>query len=390
MEHIDNLFSNLSVRFGSTLPNLIGAILLLIVGLIICGFLRRLTYKLLSNIKMGSMDPGTVNTLAKTISKLVYFLALTFVLLFVLNMLGITGVLEPLQNMLNGFVGFVPNIVGAGLIGFIGYTLASIAREVVGLISESLEKLAVKIGIDGSFDLTALVRQLVFLFVFIPILIIALDTLKMEAISRPATDMLQSLIGAIPNILAAAIILAVFFVIGRFVSSILGDLLKNMGIDSLTSRIGIGQVLGANRSLSGVVAGLSFFFIMFAGVVSALEKLHLNEISDMLSRVMELGGQIVFGLVLLIAGNFIAKFVGDYFESTNARGMASIARFAVMGLVLAIALKSMGIADDIVNLAFGLTLGAVAVAFALSFGLGGREAAGKQMEHFLGRFRRDG
>jgi len=46
----------------------------------------------------------------------------------------------------------------------------------------------------------------------------------------------------------------------------------------------------------------------------------------------------------------------------------------------------MGIADDIVQLAFGLTLGAVAVAFALSFGLGGREAAGKQMEQFLNRF----
>lgn len=128
---------------------------------------------------------------------------------------------------------------------------------------------------------------------------------------------------------------------------------------------------------------------MFGGVVSALEKLNLSELSGMLSNVMQLGGQIFFGLVLLIAGNFIAKFVAEYFESTGAKGMASIARFAVLGLVLAIALKSMGIADDIVNLAFGLTLGAVAVAFALSFGLGGREAAGKQMEHFLGRFRND-
>ena len=49
----------------------------------------------------------------------------------------------------------------------------------------------------------------------------------------------------------------------------------------------------------------------------------------------------------------------------------------------------MGIADDIVNLAFGLTLGALAVAFALSFGLGGREAAGKQMEAFLSKFREE-
>jgi hypothetical protein len=57
--------------------------------------------------------------------------------------------------------------------------------------------------------------------------------------------------------------------------------------------------------------------------------------------------------------------------------------------VLAMGLRAMGIADDIVNLAFGLTLGAVAVAVALSFGLGGREAAGKLMEHWLSRWRKD-
>ena len=50
-------------------------------------------------------------------------------------------------------------------------------------------------------------------------------------------------------------------------------------------------------------------------------------------------------------------------------------------------LRAMGIADDIVNLAFGLTLGAIAVAVALAFGLGGRAAAGKQMEYWLARWR---
>ncbi|MBX2816480.1 MAG: mechanosensitive ion channel [Saprospiraceae bacterium] len=389
MEYLNNLFTNVAGRFGDALPTLLGAILLLVVGLIFCGFLRRLAFRLLSKIKFGKMDPATSNTLARTISKLVYYLAVTYLLLLILNMLGITGVLEPLQNMLDGFVGFIPNIVAAGLIGFIGYTLASIAREVVGLISESIESLATRIGIDGNLDLTKLVKQLVFLFVFIPILIIALDALKMEVISRPATEMLQSLIGSIPNILAAAVILAVFFIIGRFVSTIVGELLENMGLNTLTNRIGIGQLLGSGRSLSGVVSGIVFFFIMFAGVVSALEKLELTQLSGILGNVMQIGGQIFFGIVLLIAGNFIAKFVADYFESTGASGMAGIARFAVLGLVLAIALKSMGIADDIVNLAFGLTLGAVAVAFALSFGLGGREAAGKQMDHFLRRFRND-
>lgn len=69
-------------------------------------------------------------------------------------------------------------------------------------------------------------------------------------------------------------------------------------------------------------------------------------------------------------------------------GLARVARLAI-GLVIAMALRAMGIADDIVNLAVGLTLGAVAVAVALAFGLGGREAAGRQMEHWLSRLRKD-
>ena len=66
-----------------------------------------------------------------------------------------------------------------------------------------------------------------------------------------------------------------------------------------------------------------------------------------------------------------------------------MARIAILGVVIAMGLRAMGIANEIVQLAFALSFGAVAVAVALSFGLGGREAAGKLMEHWLSRWRRD-
>ena len=62
-----------------------------------------------------------------------------------------------------------------------------------------------------------------------------------------------------------------------------------------------------------------------------------------------------------------------------------MARFAILGIVLAMGLRAMGIADDIVNLAFGLTLGAIAVAVALAFGLGGRDAAGRLASRWVDR-----
>ena len=129
-----------------------------------------------------------------------------------------------------------------------------------------------------------------------------------------------------------------------------------------------------------------YFFICFFGVTTAVEKLNFLALSDVLHTMLDLTGNILFGMIILLIGNKISAFVSDYFAKSDAPGLSTLARFATLGLFLAIALRYMGLADDIVNLAFGLTLGAVAVAFALSFGLGGREAAGKQMEKFFDKF----
>ena len=103
-------------------------------------------------------------------------------------------------------------------------------------------------------------------------------------------------------------------------------------------------------------------------------------------------GDILLGSTILVVGFWLANIAYaavDRASGENTRGLARIARYAILALVTAMGLRAMGIADDIVNLAFGLTLGAIAVAVALSFGLGGREAAGKLMEHWLARLRRE-
>ena len=94
--------------------------------------------------------------------------------------------------------------------------------------------------------------------------------------------------------------------------------------------------------------------------------------------------------MIIAIGLWIANLAAAALRAVSggrAAFYAGLARFAILGLVFAMALRAMGIADDIVTLAFGLTLGAVAVAAALSFGLGGREAAGRQMEHWLSKLR---
>jgi hypothetical protein len=101
---------------------------------------------------------------------------------------------------------------------------------------------------------------------------------------------------------------------------------------------------------------------------------------------------VLLGLVIFVVGYWLANLAATAIQRANrddSVGLARIAKVAILGLVIAMGLRAMGVADDIVNLAFGLVLGAVAVAVALAFGLGGREAAGavarRWAEQYLNR-----
>ena len=94
----------------------------------------------------------------------------------------------------------------------------------------------------------------------------------------------------------------------------------------------------------------------------------------------------MFGLVILAIGLWLANFVCELVRSSgtpSAPFLASVARVAILTLAFAMALQHMGLADEIINLAFGLLLGAIAVAVALAFGLGARDIAGREVEKWL-------
>ncbi|MDH4151227.1 MAG: mechanosensitive ion channel, partial [Betaproteobacteria bacterium] len=169
-------------------------------------------------------------------------------------------------------------------------------------------------------------------------------------------------------------------------------LLNGMGLDTLPEKIGMGGAFGESLKPSTLVGMLIMFFAMLFATVEAANQLQFTQVRDVVTTFISFGGDILLGAVILLIGFWLANFA--YTALTRAGGtssstLARVARIAILGLVIAMGLRAMGIADDIVNLAFGLTFGAAAVAVALSFGLGGREAAGKQMEHWLSKLRKD-
>lgn len=278
--------------------------------------------------------------------------------------------------MYTDFLAFLPNLLAGVLIAYLGFVIAKVASNFVEALGRGLDTLSTRMGLGEKIKLSRLMGQIVFLILFVPILIAALDALRLEAISRPATEMLATLMAAIPQIMAAAIILTVAYVGGRFVMIAISDILENLGANELPHKIGISGLFTAPSTFSRFCGGLAFFFIMLTATVSAVEKLAMPQISSVLSSLLVFAGNVVLGLIILGVGSIIANLAHDALRKTSENEfLASIARFAILGLVRAMGLDAMNIADNIVSMALGLTLGAVAVAVAVSFGLGGKDDA---------------
>lgn len=385
MEYLQEALSSISGKMGGAFANVIGALLVLIIGLFLARIIKKVVQRMLGKTNMDEKIGQKMKVdfrIDELISKLVYYLIVLYTLLIVLGMMGLDSVLAPLENMLGQFLSFLPNLIGAGIIGFAGYLIATIVAGATGFLSNSLEPYAIKAGFKNPDTLTNIIKQIVFIFVFLPILIVALDTLNMKAISVPATEMLSTFLNAIPNILATVIIIGVFYIVGKFVIGLLKELLRNVGTDDFSQKMGVSRMIG-HRSLADIIGNMAFFFLMFTGVITGVEQLGMTALNDILNTIFQITGQVFFGIIILAAGAYIANLVGEAIAKSDSKWMSPIAKFAIIGIFLAFALHTMGIAQSIVNLAFGLTLGAAATAFALAFGLGGREVAGKQLEKFF-------
>lgn len=384
MEFLNDLLKPVMDQLGGFMPDAVGAVIVFLVGYVVARLLASGTRKLVDasglGARMGSEEDG--NKLAHLMSRLVFFLVLLFVLVFVLNSLGYSEVLQPISSMFDTLLGAVPNIIGAGFIGLAGYVLAYIVASLVEMAGGGIEALMSRGGLTG-IDVSKVLYVIAFVLVFAPFLLAALEKLDIQVISEPATNMMTALLGALPKLLKAALILTVAIVGGRIISSLVQQLLVGIGADTLPARIGADGVF-AGTSFARFASNVLLFFIVLSAAVQAAAALEMAGLSAALNQVLTFAGSILVGLVILAVGNWLANIA--YQGLTNAgSSLAPVARFAILGLVLAMGLRAMGLADDIVNLAFGLTLGSLAVAFALAFGLGGRDAAGQQVQRWLGK-----
>ena len=362
-------------------------LLILIAGLIIVKIITGIITRVLSKVPFlyQTNTDSSVTDLATPIASLIKGLLTIFVLMAVLQHFGMTDVLQPLKEMLNKFLDAIPNVIGAGVIGYTGWIIAKVVSQLVGMALTKVDNQIA--GRTGNTDIKISSFGSAFIFggILLPIIVSALGVLNIPAISEPASAMIQDLMAAVPKIIGAAIILLVAYFVTKFVIFMLTGLLDGMGIDAMPGKLGIQGMFSQSFTPTKLIGGTMMFFSMMAASTAAINVLGIEVISTIFSKVLQFGGGILVGGVILVIGNFLSSIAYQKLSAANSAAMANIARIAIMGLVLAMGLKAMGLADNIVNMAFGFTLGSIAVAMALAFGLGGRDAAKTITNHLASK-----
>ncbi len=387
-------------------PKILIAILILIATYIVARTVKWIIQKAIDRTPAlrkhmtGSPDE-TVGHQLGTIAKLIIWLV---GILAALQFLGFAQILAPINELVTAIFAFLPKLIGAGLIFFIGLIVARIVRRLTEtvLIAANVDGLLARVGI-GSTEGTvrtspdavpagtapgstraSLARAggvLVYALIIIPVAIAALQVLGVEAISGPAITMLNEILAAIPRVLAAALWIGIAFVAARFLKTIIEAILPPTGFDDAIRSTG---VLPASAFPSRIVANIAMVAIILAASIEAAKQLGGGTIAIFLAQVTELGGKVIFGSLIIVVGIFLARIIANLVGSGTGEGgyAQTVVRYAIIALFTAIGLTFMGLADQIVMMAFGLILGSAAVATAIAFGLGGRDAAARMLEQW--------
>ncbi|MEO1134901.1 MAG: mechanosensitive ion channel, partial [Cyanobacteria bacterium J06639_1] len=260
-----------------------------------------------------------------------------------------------------------------------------------------------KKAIASKIAAAKMLGSLVFALILIPSGIAALEALDIEVISEPATAMLDQVLVALPNIFAAAILLAIAFLIAKLTSGFITSFLRGFGFDRIFEVLGLDNVAsassesdaqsdGVTNTPSELVGLFVLVGIMLFAVTEAANLLGFGVMNELVGELIVLASRVLFAAVIIGVGLFLAKIAFNMVQTSaggNAALMAQIARIATIAFFTAIALRQLNIANAIVNLAFGLFLGAIAIAFAISFGIGGRAAASELMQEWVQSLKSD-
>lgn len=228
---------------------------------------------------------------------------------------------------------------------------------------------------------TSFVGNLIFIIVFILFLPGIFDKLGLSSISEPIVSMMNGFMAYLPKIIGAIIVLLVGLFIAKLTKELLKPLLNKTKLNSWLEKIGldIKKINVADLLVNIVYAIVAVFFAVEALNILQLEV--LTNIGDSIIRYLPLAiSAVIIILLAYLLGLWVENALVRNFKTSKATAL--IARIAIVIIGVFLTLYQLGVAPAMINAAFIIVLGSIGVAFAISFGWGGRDFAARTMRKF--------
>ena len=300
-------------------PRLLGAGTLLLAAWLVATVVKKLIIGAMVAARVderlsgeAEVEKGKTVPVSKALADGVYGLIFLLFLPAILGALALEGLLVPVQQLVDGLLGFLPNILAAGLILAVGWFVAHLVRRIVTnlLATMGVDRLGDQMGagqVLGAMRLSGLVGLIVYVLILFPVLISSLNALQLAAITEPASEMLGTILDVIPSLFAAVLLVSVAYFVGRLVSGLIGNVLAGAGFDNILAQLGLGRPTEGGRKPSGLVSTLILVAILLFASVEAASLLGFVNLAEMLSGFITLGGQVILGLVVFGIGLYLAN-----------------------------------------------------------------------------------
>ena len=397
MDNVGNSVQNGFNSFVDYLPQLLLGIVLIIVAWIVATLVGKAVSKGLKAIGIGKYFQkwGATKTeeqshaLIDTLSKVAYYLVWVLFLPGIFSTFGLDSIGQPIMNMIDTVLVFIPNIIAAGIVLVLGLFAAKLVKNLVYnvAIAANIDKHLAKLTGGDTNDaevkknkgtLASVLANIVYFLIVIPIILVALEVLNINSIAEPISSVLNTILSAIPNILVAVVLLIVGFAIAKFAGMILTDLLKSAGLNKYSSYLK--KSSNMNLDLAKIAGQTVAVLIGLFFLVEALNALNLEMLNSILSVVIGYLPNVLFATIIIGLGFVGGQMLSSAIKNTTGSMLAGmLVKYILIIFSIFMALDQLNFASAIVQAAFICIIGGLAVAFALSFGLGGREFAKKQL-----------
>jgi len=211
-----------------------------------------------------------------------------------------------------------------------------------------------------------------------------------DALKASLTGALNTFFAAIPRIIGFAVVLIVGWIISSLLARGVLAVLHAVKFNELARRAGLADFvhkMGVKDDSSAVLAGIAKWFVRLITLVVAFDTLGLPAVSNVLQQLLLWLPNLVVALVVLVIGGLAAKALSQLVRGASAEAgftnpdmLATVTRVAVWGFTIVVAVNQLGIATTLISTLLIGIVGALALAFGLAFGLGGRERAAQILD----------